>query len=103
MKSIKTYVNESWLDDIFTKQDNFKKKMIKEWKSNKKLKAFDKYFQWKTKEISVSDISKDDIKEMRKNAHDMLDELWEKNNEDELIRIIEVVDLELINLLIIKK
>ena len=33
----------------------------------------------------------------------MLDELWEKNNEDELIRIIEAIDLELINLLIIKK
>lgn len=101
MKDLKNHIEES-LDDVFKRQDDFVKKMIKEWKSNKDLKVFDKYFQWKTHEINITDLTKSEVQEMRSKAQEMLNKLWDDNNDD-LAQIVEVIKGELLNMILIGK
>ena len=97
-----SFLNENWVDDIHKKQDDFVKKMIKEWKSNKDLKVFDKYFQWKTHEIKITDLTKSEVQEMRSKAQEMLNKLWDDNNDD-LAQIVEAIEGELLNMILIGK
>lgn len=95
-------INENEVDDFFKKQDEFKKKMIDEWKSNDKLKPFDSYFKWKNNEGSIQDVL-DNIIDMRKAAKKLLEDLYENEKEnDELIMIVDAIEMELINIMIIK-
>ena len=95
-------INENEVDDFFKKQDEFKKKMIDEWKSNDKLKPFDSYFKQKNKEGTIQDVL-DNIIDMRKAAKKLLEDLYESENEnDELIMIVDAIEMELINIMMIK-
>lgn len=95
-------INENEVDDFFKKQDEFKKKMIDEWKNNDKLKPFDSYFKWKNNEVSIQDVL-DNIIDMRKAAKKLLEDLYENEKENsELIMIVDAIEIELINIMIIK-
>lgn len=105
MKHIKQFLLENEYTEIFKRQDEFRDKMIEEWKRNKDLKVFDKYFQWKTHKIDIADLSKEDVNKMRAAARDMLDKLWEEENEEnnKLAQIIDAIEMELINMLLCGK
>lgn len=103
MKDLKDYIIENWVDDIHKAQDDFKDKMVNEWKKNKDLKPFDRYFAWKTGKLDITKITKDEVQEMRKNAQELLDKLWDENNNEELTQIVEAIEGELLNMLLIGK
>lgn len=106
MKHIKQFLLENEYTEIFRRQDEFREKMIEEWKHNKNLKVFDKYFQWKTHKINITDLSKEDVNKMRAAARDMLDKLWEDEENEEnnkLAQIIDAIEMELINMLLCGK
>jgi len=116
MKQINEYISssiiieKSEIDDVFKKQDEFLKKMINRWESDDKLKPFDKYFQWKSKEISTGEfksLSKDDIKEMifkateisDDNFNDKADNVNDWFKDPELESILDAIQCELINII----
>ena len=106
MKHIKQFLFENEYTEIFRRQDEFREKMIEEWKHNKNLKVFDKYFHWKTHKINITDLSKEDVNKMRAAARDMLDKLWEDEENEEnnkLAQIIDAIEMELINMLLCGK
>lgn len=103
MKNLKDYINENWVDDMHKKQDDFIQKMVNEWKTNKDLKPFDRYFEWKTGKVHITDITKKEVQEMRKAAQELLDKLWDENINEELMQIVEAIEGELLNMLLIGK
>lgn len=103
MKDLKDYINENWVDDMYKAQDDFKDKMVNEWKKNKILKPFDRYFEWKTGKVHITDITKKEVQEMRNAAQELLDKLWDENTNEELMQIVEAIEGELLNMLLIGK
>lgn len=100
MKNIVDYIFENEVDEIFKKQDEFKQKMIDAWKTNDDLKVFDKYFQWKTHKLDISDITIKDVNDMRLHAQKMLEKLWDEGNNEELEQIIDAIEMELLNMIL---
>lgn len=106
MIALKNFISENKVNEIFKRQDEFLKKMIDTWKSNDKLSVFDHYFNWKTNKISIKEFiaNKDKLNEMRSTARQMLDKLWDSKNEnDDLILIIEAIELELTRVIMMLK
>jgi len=104
MKTIRGFINESIFDD----QDNFLNKMIDMWKSDKRLKPFDTYFKWKTKELDTNEFKKDfdAIKKMRFAADELIDKLIDWNDSsknEEIISVLDAISSELLNIEIMHK
>ena len=109
MKHITEYIAENEVDELFKRQDEIMKRMIKRWKSDESLKPLDSYFKWKSHEISTSDfraLSKDDIMDMMNACRDLADKNYNDNAEDpkdwfkdsELASLLDAVEMELINI-----
>ena len=109
MKNIVDYIVENDVDELFKRQDEIMKKMIKRWKSDKSLKPLDLYFKWKSHEISTEEfrkLSKKDISSMMNACRDLQDENYNDNAKDpddwfkdsELASLLDGVEMELINI-----
>ena len=109
MKNITEYIAENEVSELFKRQDEMMKKMIKRWKSDESLKPLDSYFKWKSHEISTADfraLSKDDIMDMMNACRDLADKNYNDNAEDpkdwfkdsELASLLDAVEMELINI-----
>ena len=111
MKTINSYIVEkSEIDDVFKKQDEFLKKMINRWRNDDKLKPFDKYFQWKSGEISIGEfksLTRKDIQQMIWKAKEISEDNFNDNAEStddwfkdpELESILDALQCELINII----
>ena len=109
MKSIKEFITENEVDELFKRQDEIMKRMIERWKSDKSLKPLDPYFKWKSHEISTDEfksLSKNDIMDMMNTCRDLQDKNYNDNAEDpkdwfkdnELASLLDAVEMELINI-----
>ena len=106
MKHITKFITENEVDELFKRQDEIMKKMIKRWKSDKSLKPLDSYFKWKLNEISTDDLSEDDIMDMMNACRELQDKNYNDNandpndwfKDDELASLLDAVEMELINI-----
>lgn len=106
MKHITKFITENEVDELFKRQDEIMKKMIKRWKSDKSLKPLDPYFKWKLNEISTDDLSEDDIMDMMNACRELQDKNYNDNandpndwfKDDELASLLDAVEMELINI-----
>lgn len=90
------------MNDVFKQQDEFLQKMIEMWKQDERLKPFDLYFRWKTREISTAEWreQKDAIRQMRVERDRLMEKLWDADNpaDDELECVVDAIDDELIRI-----